>query len=249
MPRYNQIGGGQFLDVLLSPATVATAHDTEGRQGFKGERHAVFIDGKDKGTRAQYLGPRTQYEKRVARGDQGVNDVDKVAKAHDKSYNSIGKALKAGDINKEEFTEQIKMADDVFLRNIVRTKDAPLTASIARKAIQLKSLAEEFGLLNSAVFSGGACCKEIFPPDFLLRKESSKQVGGIGPLAIALLGALAPTAIEGVVALGKKLFGGAISKSKEPIHKASVLLDRLPETKQIELLHTIIKEMGDDAFA
>ena len=34
----------------------------------------------------QYMGPGTHLEKRLARGDPGINRLDKIAKAHDIDY-------------------------------------------------------------------------------------------------------------------------------------------------------------------
>ena len=34
----------------------------------------------------QYMGPRTHLKKRLARGDPGINWLDRIAKAHDMNY-------------------------------------------------------------------------------------------------------------------------------------------------------------------
>lgn len=45
------------------------------------------------GTGYQYMGPGTELKKRLARGDPGINRLDKIAKQHDIDY-SKAKSLK-----------------------------------------------------------------------------------------------------------------------------------------------------------
>ena len=39
--------------------------------------------------RYQYMGPRTHLKKRLARGDPGINRLDRIAKAHDIDYDQV----------------------------------------------------------------------------------------------------------------------------------------------------------------
>ena len=43
----------------------------------------------------QYLGPATKLEKRLKRGDPGINQLDKIAKQHDIDYARAGNDLAA----------------------------------------------------------------------------------------------------------------------------------------------------------
>jgi len=43
----------------------------------------------------QYLGPGTKLEKRLKRGDRGINRLDKIAKQHDLDYARAGNDLAA----------------------------------------------------------------------------------------------------------------------------------------------------------
>jgi hypothetical protein len=165
------------------------------RPGFPGEHHMTMIDGPDKGYIARYMGPGTKIKERLKRGDPPLNDVDAVAKAHDIAYSTAFEIS-----NKQERQGAIVDADKIFLKNITRTKDAPLTAALGKKLIQLKMVAERAGLLPPTIFSGGLFNKEelrkselqLLPPVHFLRE----QKGGIAPLLLipAVIGAVATAA-------------------------------------------------------
>ena len=227
MPRFHMHGG---------------AHGA--RSGFDGELHMTFLDGENRGEKAQFLGPRTQVDKRLARGDLGLNDVDRGARTHDITYNNLGKQYKSNSITKEQFKTGINTADKAFITEMKGTKDAPLTATLSAKAIQLKSLAEKYGVLNSAVFSGAG----LYPVGYLLKKEATKQKGGLIGIAMTLLRVLGPTALAAVVELGTKLFKGSGNGYKNSLHEATTLLDGMPHPKQVAILHKVISDMGEDAF-
>lgn len=233
------------------------------RPGYEGERHGVMLDGPQKGCKAQYMGPGTKVEKRIERGDPGINDLDKMAKQHDLSYLSANKKLQSGVINKKEFMTEIHDADKKFISESKQSKDAPITGNLASKAMALKQLGEQFGVLPSSIFSGAGDidinCPEFkamkckcFTPDHDLRQEMTgkKQKGGLAPLAIALISALAPVAVEKLIDLGKfavkKIKGGALPTD---LHKkASMLLNEMPENKQYDLIGKVINLHGKEAF-
>lgn len=261
-------GSGVFQDVLMAPAVIATAKDLPGQPGFPGERHGVFIDGKDKGTRAAFLGPQTAIKARLQRNDVPVNDVDAVAKAHDIAY------MRAGEIpDKKERQNAIVAADKIFLRDIQRTKDAPLTKAIAEKAIRLKMMAEKLGVLPTTIFSGGRMdpeyvteeLKKYMEPAYLLKQEAklkgsggnlpgsgSKLVGGFWPLLLPLLQSATPylaTALASAAGayVGKKIAGSGLENPE--IKDVVRLMSKIPQTKQVELVYDTIRQIGvDKAF-
>lgn len=252
--RRKQYGNGVIQDLLQK---VGKEFDPQ-RPPFPNEMHATMLDGPQKGFRAQYLGPFTQVQKRLDRGDKGINDLDRSAKKHDESYLRIGKKLKNKEIDKKEFNKEINVADKIFIAEAKKSKDAPITGNLASKAIVLKSLAEQYNIIPSTVFSGGEIncnCDEyrdmklkLFTPDHELRKEMNKQKGGLAPLVVAFLSAMAPSAIEGMFKLGKlavkKLKGGG-----SDIHRnAALVLEKLPEAKQLDLLGKTVVKYGKEAF-
>lgn len=62
----------------------------------------------------QYCGPGTKLNKRLARGDSGINELDKACKEHDKSYSkhkSIENRHKADKILAEKAWQRVKSVD------------------------------------------------------------------------------------------------------------------------------------------
>ena len=55
----------------------------------------------------QYAGPGTHLEKRLARGDPGINRLDRVAKQHDINY-SQAKSLKDKHVADKKMVDSIK---------------------------------------------------------------------------------------------------------------------------------------------
>lgn len=87
---------------------------------YPGEAHAVELSGKYKGSSYNFMGPGTQVEKRIARGDRGINGADEIARVHDMEYVALGKIT-----NKQQRIQAEINADKKFLRKIAKFKYLP----------------------------------------------------------------------------------------------------------------------------
>jgi len=204
-----QISGSGFIDV-------AKMERENTRPAFSGEMHPISIPSM---ARYNFLGPKTEVQKRLNRGDKPINDLDQVAMKHDVDYLEASNDLKHAVIDKKAFLDKIKFADKVFRQNALKTKDAPIMKHVAEKMILAKEIAEDIGLLSTKTFSGGKKKKgkAPLPADRLKmlvdqeRKRSGKntrleiKTGGFIPIAVAgaaaLTGALSALAGKAVDSL------------------------------------------------
>ena len=234
MPR---LQGRGFLHNVIN--MIGTEKDKK-RQGFPEESHMVMLDGKDAGYIARYLGPGTRIEERMNRKDPPINDVDAVAKKHDIDYFNASQTT-----DKKQRQNAIVDADKLFIKTITKTKDAPITAALAKKAIELKKWGEASGILPTSVFSGGGkkelmdISKALFPPAHFLRKDGEKrQIGGIAPFLIPILASLAAGgAFELGSFLTKKITGKGLNLKQQ-----MVKLEKMPQAQQIDIIHEFMKE-------
>lgn len=74
----------------------------------------------------EYLGPFTRLEKRLKRGDKGINRLDRIAKAHDIAY------------SKAKNKKDIWKADDKMVKAIDNLPKKNITEKIARNVISIK---------------------------------------------------------------------------------------------------------------
>lgn len=74
----------------------------------------------------EFLGPFTKLEKRLKRGDKGINRLDRIAKAHDIAY------------SKAKTKEDIWKADDNMIKAIDNLPKKNITEKIARNVISIK---------------------------------------------------------------------------------------------------------------
>jgi hypothetical protein len=220
------------------------------RPGFSGEKHGYSLCS---GARFNYLGPSTNVDARLARGDKPINDLDSFAQEHDIAYNKIAKDVKAKRIDRPEFVARVKKADEIFKEKAVKSKDAPILGKIASKAILAKEIGEDLGVLSRSTFSGGGMIKkpekEIKPADRLKKKvmqetrknkkggvieikpdkEKEDQEGGLlGALALSVLSGLATTAIDKLIThFTEDKKGSGMPKTKK--EKIKFLAENVPE--------------------
>ena len=76
----------------------------------------------------QYMGPGTHLEKRLKRGDPGINRLDRVSEQHDIDYS---KARNLDDKHK---------ADEKMIRSIDKFKKKNLTERFIKKVMQTKKM-------------------------------------------------------------------------------------------------------------
>jgi hypothetical protein len=129
----------------VASALPSTYGDNTYRPGYPNERYAVLRLKNGNNGIANYMGPNTNLLERLKRGDPGRTEVDRVSKAHDIRYHM---ASKIGDIRK---------ADDIMIgavKQIERNKtDNPRNIMLA-KAITLKKIGENLGVIKRDAFSG-----------------------------------------------------------------------------------------------
>ncbi len=115
----------------------------EWKPGFAGERHAV-LPTRYGLTRANFAGPGTKLQARLARGDTGVdgpNGIDMAAKKHDIDY-----------YNAKTYSD-IRKADKKFIKKVASSSSTGMMKNIAIGAIKAKNFGEDVGILSKDVFS------------------------------------------------------------------------------------------------
>ncbi len=115
----------------------------EWKPGFAGERHAVLPTNFGL-TRANYAGPGTKLQTRLARGDKGVDGpygIDAAAKTHDIDY-----------YNAKSYSD-IRKADKKFIKGVRQSTSTGTMKNLAIGAIKAKNFGEDIGILNKDVFS------------------------------------------------------------------------------------------------
>lgn len=113
------------------------------RPGFPGEKH-VLLPTKFGPTLANFAGPGTQFAKRIARGDRGVDGddgVDAQALKHDRRY------------VKAKTRRDIRKADQQMIVDVRRSTAGAATKAIIIKALKGKILGEKLGIFGPNTFT------------------------------------------------------------------------------------------------
>lgn len=113
--------------------------------GFLGERHAIELQGPYKGSTYSFLGPYTQVQKRVQRGDMGISPADNCARTHDLEYARIKQ------MPRNRWKAAIIASDRKFLRCITPYLNL-LEIKIAYAAITAKMKLQAAGKLPYSAF-------------------------------------------------------------------------------------------------
>ncbi len=145
----------------------------EARPIFPGEQHIV-LPTRFGLTRANFAGPGTQVERRVRRGDRGVDGtrgIDAISKIHDIDY-----------VNARTSAD-VRRADNKMIASVKRSSAGPKTKAIVLAALKAKKLGEDIGVIDVNTFTQvteddnvGASGKgiESLPADRLLKKVLKK---------------------------------------------------------------------------
>ena len=183
--------GAKFLSDAYSGETGTALRnlipdsDANARPGFAGERHMILQLENGKSGVANYMGPGTQVEKRLARGDPGRTPADTVAKRHDIDY-----ALAQGARSTAGQFKQTRAADNRMINSLQKIKsnrgDAALNIQAGLRLIQAKKLGEDAGVLSKGKFAGPL--KNISEADkaLLMTNKADLEQKGFG---ITLAGA------------------------------------------------------------
>lgn len=119
------------------------------RSGFPGERHVILQNSKGRPQKAEWAGPGTNIDARLARGDMGISGVDRAAKRHDLRY---GLADSVADVRR---------ADNLFVDEVGRTQDTAFNKKAALAVIKSKMLLENTGLAKPEDFTSFGGMKDL----------------------------------------------------------------------------------------
>jgi hypothetical protein len=150
--QYNKLQGG-FNAYPFRPAVSRLVASTGLIPNFRGvepdELHVPF---------ANWEGPGTKVEKRLARGDLGTTASDTAARQHDIDYMNIGKQIKSKKMTEDQARDAIRESDYKLLNAVEagRKTDTSLLnklhASAADTGIRIKNIAEDLHLLKPTKF-------------------------------------------------------------------------------------------------
>jgi hypothetical protein len=142
-----------IVDTVNNGIDMLLPQDPSSLPLMSGEHHAkTIVNGKI--INYTFLGPSTHVNERLARGDKPIDNLDKYAKEHDKTYTLVfKKKLQKGiKVSKEE----VQRADDEFVAGVVKNRaDNPLLASLIPKVFKAKKIAENTGVLSHTAFFDG----------------------------------------------------------------------------------------------
>ena len=171
----------------LRSGTRALVCPSQTRPLFEGEVHAGCMN---------FLGPGTNINARIARGDQPVGPGDAYGMQHDIDYRNIAIARKQGKITDKEVKQMVRDSDNRLIEglNTVKNKGSiwnKMASHASQQIIQGKKGLENMGVLKSSAFVGeglkkpcGKCrrckddkkCKKLCP-NYALRRRA-KQIAG-----------------------------------------------------------------------
>jgi len=114
---------------------------------YPGERHAIELQGKYKGSSYNFMGPGTKI--RLRYHIKGINAADNAAKEHDIAYERIGHLLNK--VGKEQIKNLVRRADDRFL-TAIKPYTGLREVLIAYLAIKNKNHLEDLGKLSFSKF-------------------------------------------------------------------------------------------------
>jgi hypothetical protein len=136
---------GKIVDVLTGETATSLRNmlpssDENARAGFAGEKHAILKLPNGKFGVANYMGPGTQLEKRLRRGDPPRTQSDKVAQAHDSRY-AVARSQK--DVASAD-RKMISKLKDLQKRRL----DSNFNIQMGMRPIQAKLHSESLGLVK-----------------------------------------------------------------------------------------------------
>ena len=112
------------------------------KPGFTGEKHVpMMVPGSLKPQRANFAGPGTKLRKRLARGDKPINEVDRVAKAHDLRYGL------------SQDYQEVRRADQKMLAALGKIKGINVQSLIAQGVMKSKIAIEDTGVVGRDFFA------------------------------------------------------------------------------------------------
>jgi len=129
---------GSKTGSILKNALISFDKNPNANYGFPGEKH-IPLPTQYGISMANFCGPYTQLQKRLERGDlgiDGINGIDAQCKIHDIDYS------KATNI------KDIRQADQKLIKNIEKSTGGKTVKSMIRGLIKSKMLGEDIGLID-----------------------------------------------------------------------------------------------------
>lgn len=188
----------------------------------------LFIDSKYPGEHHAHGYIRLDQKQNPKKREEVKDALDSIALSHDKKYKTIQDQYKR-DHDNQRALKAVHQADEQFIRDSSNTNVQPL-GKISAGIIKAKELAEKAGVLDSKTFSGLGNNKVSFTtksgkqisftkkhdPTARLKKlagvtnpkKDHKQSGGIAPVLIPVISALAGTALGKIWDLVKEKIEG-----------------------------------------
>lgn len=111
--------------------------------GFPGEKH-IYLPTDYGITKANFAGPGTHIEERIARGDKGVdgpNGIDNAARQHDIDYMNA------------RTSKDVRRADNKFIKKVKNSSQDSITKGIVVGAMKAKKIGENIGVFNPNTFT------------------------------------------------------------------------------------------------
>ena len=135
-----KIGGIWTGDIGTSLRNMVPSSDVNARKQYPGEAHAILKLPNGKYGTANYMGPGTQLEKRLRRGDPPRTPVDGVALIHDSQY-ALAKSQK-----------DVAKADRRMIKKLKAMqksgRDSSYNINMGLRPIQAKLRAEQLGIVK-----------------------------------------------------------------------------------------------------
>jgi len=135
------------------------------------ENHMLFCN---------FMGPGTQIDKRIARGDKGTTASDEAAKTHDIAYRDLSKDIREGKANPIEVARRVRRADNKLISDIAKGRETDKSLlnavhSIAgTSGMNIKKIAENVGVLSPGAFVGKGSKATKVDPAHRLRKIATR---------------------------------------------------------------------------
>lgn len=161
---------GAFYPTKLQNVIAASGIVKDFKGVDTGERHIIA---------GNWMGPSTQVQKRLARGDKGTTASDEAAKHHDLAYVRIASERRNKLITEPQAATAIRMADNKLQSEIRQglSKDKSLLnkvhASAGWSGMAIKKIAEDVGALDRGAFVGKGSKKS--DPAHKLRKLADRM--------------------------------------------------------------------------
>jgi len=170
-PIGQQSGGGKIHVAgakLSNKITAALDHNPNRRPIFPGEKHMI-LPTKYGYSVANYAGPGTHLEERLARGDppvDGPHGIDAAAEKHDIDY-AIAKDY-----------HDIEVADEKLIKRVKKAETSLAAKAAVITAVKAKQFGEKVGIISKNYFSGlGDATDHTVPTSTLIQSGTGKGKG------------------------------------------------------------------------